>query len=102
MPSQIQVTHGIEHLVFDELILVTQPSVIENTVIVNHDRIINASASGKTTRTHILKFMHEPERSCATDFADEGLSTNIESSCARLLLENRVIKSIPNVTLKPL
>ena len=77
---------------FDELILVAEATIIENTVIVDHDRIINAAAARQPSGTHVLKLMHKSEGSCPTDFSHEGLSTDVQSGSPRLFLENRVVK----------
>ena len=44
MTEQVQITNGIEYLVFDELIFITQPVLVQHAKIIDDDRVIHAAA----------------------------------------------------------
>ena len=46
MPRQIQITHGIQYLVFHKLVVVAQATIIEDAIVINDDRVIHTAAAG--------------------------------------------------------
>ena len=45
--KEIQVTNRIEHLVLNELVIVSEASIVKDLVIINDNRVIHATATCK-------------------------------------------------------
>ena len=39
--QQVEIADGVEDLVLDEFVLVTQAVLVEDTVVVQHDRVVH-------------------------------------------------------------
>ena len=78
MPRQIQIPHGIQHLVFHKLVVVAQATIIEDAIVVNDDRVIHAAAAGQPARAHIFKLVDKAKGSRAADFAHKRLATDVQ------------------------
>src|SRR5690606_10974881 len=58
----------IQNLVFNELVFITQAILIQDSVLIDHDGVIDAATLGQPLGTQIFDFMHKSERSGAIDF----------------------------------
>ena len=75
-----------------KFVVVAQAAVIQNPVIINHDRVIHATAPCKPPGAHVFKLVHESKRSGATNLSHKSLGTQIQCRVADLFFEYRVIK----------
>ena len=46
--EEVQVTNRIEHLVFNELVIVSEAAIVKDLVVINNNRIIHTAAARKT------------------------------------------------------
>src|SRR5690606_24410018 len=88
-PKQVKVADGIEDLVFDEFVFVTQAVFIEHMVLVDHDRVLHAAAERQIVRAKKFNVAHEPEGPRTADFLDEGSTGEIHASRLGTTLEDR-------------
>lgn len=65
--EQSKITNGVQDLVPDKFIRVSQAPFIEDPVLVNNHRIIEGAAFGQPEKLHIFNFMKESEGSGITD-----------------------------------
>jgi len=59
--QEIQIADGIQHLMLDELIFVTQTVVIEYPVFIKHDGIIEPAAARQSRRTQRFEITMKPK-----------------------------------------
>ena len=78
MAEQIQIADGIEDLVFDKLVAVTQAILVEHAELVENDGILQASAQRQTIFAQVFDFLHETEGAGAGNFADVGLLGKVD------------------------
>src|SRR6056297_24272 len=90
--QQVQVTHGIEHLVFDKLVVKAQTIAIENTVLIENDRVVLAAAAGEPTGAHVLELVHETEGPRTAHLIDKRYPREIQLDVAASLAEFRVVE----------
>src|SRR5690554_5879182 len=92
MAQQVKVTDGIEHLVLDELIVVAQAPLVNDTILINYDGIVETTAQGKIIGTQIFKITHEAESAGPGNFLDEGGGREVHHGRLFLLFEDRVVE----------
>src|SRR5690606_17134580 len=90
--ERVQVADGIEDLVLDELVAVTQPILVEYPVIVHHHGIVEAAAERQLPALHPLEVAHEAEGTGAAHFLDEGGGGEIDGRGLIQRLEQRVVE----------
>ena len=54
LANEVQVAHGIQDLVLDELIVVAQAVAVEHLVVVHDDGVVQPTAQGQTVGAHHL------------------------------------------------
>ena len=57
--GEIEIADGVEDLVLDELVGVTQSVAVEHAVLVHHDGVFEAAAEGQALVTQRLDVLHE-------------------------------------------
>src|SRR5687768_17970871 len=62
VPEQVQVADRIEDLVLDELVLVAQAVLVEDPIVVEHDRVVHRAAQREVALAQHLDVAHEAER----------------------------------------
>src|SRR5512143_377429 len=67
MAQQIKVADGVEHLVFDELVVVAQSVLVEHAELVHDDGVVERAAERETLVAQVFDLMHEAERARARD-----------------------------------
>src|SRR5690554_1573896 len=92
MAQQVKVTDRIEHLVLDELIVVAQATLVNDTILINHDGIIEATAQGEIIGAQVFKITHEAESPRPGNLLDEGSGREVHHGRLLLLFEDRVVK----------
>src|SRR5690606_32898688 len=90
--QQIKVANGIQNLVFDEFIFVTQTVLVEDTVFINHDRVLDTATQGKVVGTQKLDVTHEPKGPRTADLLDERRAGEIHARRLGAPTENRMIE----------
>ena len=71
MTQQVQISHCIEDLVFDEFVLVAQSIFIQNSVIIDNNGVIQTAAQCQIALAQALNVLEQAKRASATDFFDE-------------------------------
>ena len=90
--QQVQVTDGIQDLVFDELVLVAQAVLVEHALLVHHDGVLDAAAQGQVVGAQEFDVAHETEGAGATDFLDERGTGEIHAGGLGPAVEDRVVE----------
>ena len=57
--QEIQIADCVEDLVFDELVLVAQTNFVQNSVVVQHDRVVHRSAEREVLFAQHFDVAHE-------------------------------------------
>src|SRR6476661_6247021 len=60
--EQVEITNRVQHLVLDELVVVTKAFGVEHARLVEDDRILQTAAQREPRRAHRLDVLHEAER----------------------------------------
>ena len=71
-PGQVKIPNRIEHLVAHELVSVAQPLLIHDLVPVDHNGIIERTATRQPHGPQLVDLMHETEGPCPTHIALES------------------------------
>ncbi len=71
MADDVKVTDGIEQLVLDEFICVTQPFGIQDSILVHHDGVLETAAQRQSLITHELDVLHEAKGTRTRHFTDD-------------------------------
>src|SRR5690606_28899683 len=90
--QQVEVTDGIQHLVLDELVLVAQAVLIEDTVVIHHNGVVHTAALGQALGAQILDLVHKAKGAGAAHLLDKGSAGEIHGGFQRPAMKNRVIK----------
>ena len=90
-PARVEVANRVEHLVADELVLVAQALVIEHTVVVDHDRVLQASTPNQIHRTQTLDVREKPEGAGPAHVADERTGRKVQRRVLALPAEERMV-----------
>src|ERR1700722_16796973 len=90
--EQIQIADRIEDLVLDELVLVTQPVLVEHADIVQHDRILERATQRQVVRTQRLQIAHEAAGTSPADLFEERGGREIHRGTLQPAFEYRVIE----------
>lgn len=90
MPDHVQVADRIEHLVAHELVVVAQRVVVEDAVLVEHDRVVHARAARETHLAQHLGLVREAERARARDLAHVRRLRQIDLERLPRLVDGRV------------
>ena len=90
--QQIQVANGVQHLVLDEFVLVTQPVLVEDAILIHHDGIIDTAAQRQILAAQELDIAHETERPGPRHFLHERGRGEIDAGHLVALFKHRVIE----------
>ena len=92
VPQQIQVADSIQHLVLDELVIVAQTILIQDLVVIHHDRIVDTAPQSQVHGTQLLDVTHETESTGPADFLHKRGAGKVHRSGLGTTLEYRVIE----------
>jgi len=90
--QQVQVSNSIQHLVADEFVLEAQPILVEDTVLIHHDSVVNTATPGETLGPQILYLMDEAKGPGATEFLDKRGGGKVQLCVSRTVTKNGVVK----------
>ena len=71
MAEQIQIADGVQYFMLDAFILIAQAVFIQNPVIIDHHRVIQAAAQGKVLLAQQFDIAHKAEGARAADLFHE-------------------------------
>src|SRR5690554_147775 len=92
LAKQVQITNGIQDLVLDELVLITQAVFIKHGIFINHDGIINTATERQVVCPQVFDITHETESTGTTDLLDKGSAGEIYAGHLGPPRHNRVIE----------
>ena len=90
--EQVQVADRVEDLVLHELVFVAQAVLVQDPVIVEHDRVVEVAAERQVLRAHVFQVAHETEGAGAADFAQERRRREVHRGDLRAALEHRMVE----------
>ena len=61
MAEQVEIADGVEDLVFDELVAVTQAILVQHAEFVEDDGVFQPAAEGQAVFAQVFDFLHETE-----------------------------------------
>jgi hypothetical protein len=65
--EQGEITNTVEYLMTDKLVLIPEPLLVQDSVLVEHHGVFQGTPSSKSILFQIIDFMQEPKGSGATD-----------------------------------
>src|SRR5690554_7011362 len=92
MAQQVEVTDRVEHLVLDELIVIAQATLVNDTIFIHHDGIVEATAQGEIIGAQIFKITHKAKSPRPGDLLDEGGGREVHHGRLLLLFEDRMVE----------
>src|SRR3990172_1799556 len=90
--QEIQIADSIQHLVFNELVFVTQTIVIQNPIFIEHDGVIEAAAARQSCRAQRLEIAHETESARTADFSYKRGCGKVDARVLGRVAEGRMIE----------
>src|SRR5688572_29096462 len=92
MAQQVKISDGIQYLVLDELILVPQAILVQDTRIVDHDGILEISAQRQIVRAQLLNIPGKAKRARAADLPQKCRGRKIHRRLLAAALEQGMIE----------
>ncbi len=100
--QEIDIADGIKNFVNDEFIGVAQPVFVEDSVIVEHDRIIHTAPEREISLAQCFDIAQETEGARAAHFLEERCRRKIDSGLLGNLVEYRMIELDLKVHFEPI
>src|SRR3990167_8910378 len=87
--QHVEIADGVEDLVLDEFVLVTQAVFVQYTKLIHHDGVIHTAAECQVLRTQELDVTHETEGARTADFLDKRRTGKAHAGRLGAVAENR-------------
>src|SRR5690606_21290857 len=92
LAQQVEVTDGIEDLVLDEFVLVTQAVFVQYAILVHHNGIVHTATQSQVLRAQVFDIPHEAEGTRTADFLDEGSTGEVDTGGLASAAEYRMVE----------
>ncbi len=92
MAKQIKIADGVEHLVLDEFVVVTQTITVKHAVFVEHHGVVQATTQRQTVFAQPFDFLHEAEGPGAGHFTGVGVLGKVDGHFLPGAVNRRVIE----------
>src|SRR5690606_42125576 len=92
LAQQVEVTDGIEDLVHDEFVFVTQAVFVQYALLVHHNGIVRTATQSLVLRAQVFDIPHEAEGTRTADFPDEGSTGEVDTGALASAAEYRMVE----------
>ena len=92
MAEQVEIADGVENLVFDEFVAVTQAVLVQYPEFVEDDGVFQTATQGKAVLAQIFDLLHEAEGTGARHLANIGLLGEIDFGLLGRLVDGRMVE----------